>query len=231
MERASLIVGVVLSVLSLGSAFDTFTDIGLLPKLFVSAAAACLVIFGAASLLSKYVKPGQFNIGYGLQEPERSKARFALFSLALCALSILFVYLTLVLTQRFTLQLQEKTEADRSIALLIAPEASVDSVSVGIPADSKCDWKNKSRESLPPLGLQMIGWGSPIQRIQIDNFVHPQRVEIDCQPARSIRPNINVPRRTSIYLPDTLWTIRLVIIAAGGLIWLIACAAMWSWSE
>jgi hypothetical protein len=76
----------------------------------------------------------------------------------------------------------------------------------------------------------MISWDSPTPELQIDSFVYPQRVEIDCKPPRVIR-RISMPARTTMYLSDDLWTIRLIILAAGGLIWLIACSAMWRWSE
>lgn len=232
MERISAAIGLLLSVLSVGSAFDTFTSVGLLPKLIITATAAILIIFSAASWLAKYLRPAQENVGFGLPQEERSKPRFVAFSVLLVALCVGFTWFAWYLTERFTLQLLERIEADKSATLLIAPDASVDSVTIELPRkqDSVCDWHDRSESNFPPLSIQMIGWDSPTPELQIDGFVFPQRIEIDCKPPRVIR-RISMPARTTMYLSDDLWTIRLIILAAGGLIWLIACSAMWRWSE
>lgn len=204
-------------------------NIGLWPKLYVTAIAALFFVFGIARWLANYLRPSEVNIGFGLPEPRRSRYRFALFSLLLAVCCILFIILAILLTNRFTLQLIEATAADTSAALLIAPDASVESVTIELPpkGGSSCDWKNKSQGDLPPLAIQMIGWNSPTPQLHIDEFVSPQRIEIECKPAHAIRAGILVPARTTIYLSDYLRTIHVVIIAAGGLIWLGACFAMW----
>jgi hypothetical protein len=232
MERFSAAIGLALSVLSVGGAFDTFTSVGLLPKLIVAALAAALIIFSAASWLAKHIRPAQENVGFGLHQEGRSKLRFFLFAMLLAVLCVGFTWFAWYLTERFTLQLLEKIEADKSATLLIAPDASVDSVTIELPRkqDSACDWHDRSEGNFPRLSIQMISWDSPTPELQIDSFVYPQRVEIDCKPPRVIR-RISMPARTTMYLSDDLWTIRLIILAAGGLIWLIACSAMWRWSE
>lgn len=233
MEKLGTILGILLSLLSLGSAFDSFTAIGLLPKLIVAAAAALLVVFRTAYWFAEHLRPADSSVGFGVPVADRSKRRFALFSGLLAVLCVLFVLLALWLTQRFTLQLREATEADNSATLLIAPYASIDSVSIELPRkqDASCDWQNRSEGDLPPLAAQMVGWNSPTPQLHIDNFVYPQRVEIDCKPARAIRGGIIVPAGTVIYLADSLWIIRFAIIAVGGLIWFAACWAVWLWSE
>jgi hypothetical protein len=233
MEKLGTILGILLSLLSLGSAFDSFTAIGLLPKLIVAAAAALLVVFRTAYWFAEHLRPADSSVGFGVPVADRSKRRFALFSGLLAVLCVLFVLLALWLTQRFTLQLREATEVDKSATLLIAPYASIDSVSIELPRkqDASCDWQNRSEGDLPPLAAQMIGWNSPTPQLHIDDFVYPQRVEIDCKPARAIRGGIIVPARTVIYLADSLWIIRFAIIAVGGLIWFAACWAVWLWSE
>jgi len=75
MERFSAAIGLALSVLSVGGAFDTFTSVGLLPKLIVAALAAALIIFSAASWLAKHIRPAQENVGFGLPQEGRSKLR------------------------------------------------------------------------------------------------------------------------------------------------------------
>ena len=65
MEKLSAIIGFVLSLLSLGSAYDSFTTIELLPKLLVTGVAALLVIFSAAHWFARHLAPDQPFIGYG----------------------------------------------------------------------------------------------------------------------------------------------------------------------
>jgi hypothetical protein len=233
MEKLSAIVGFVLSLLSLGSAYDSFTTIELLPKLLVTGVAALLVIFSAAHWFARHLAPDQPFIGYGVPEPDRSIPRFSFFSFLLAVLSALFILLALYLTERFTLQLRETTAADKSATLLIAPDASIDSVTLELPrkTDASCDWQNRSLGDLPPLAVQMIGWDSPTPQLHIDDFVFPQRIEIDCKPAHSIRGGIILPKRTVVYLANTLRMIQIAIVIAGGLVWLAACFATWLWSE
>lgn len=233
MEKISTIIGLLLSLISLGSAYETFTTIGLWPKLFMTAVAALLLVFGAARWLASYLTPNEAYVGYGATPPRRSLSRYVQFSILLLLASIGCVLLALYLTDRFTLQLNETTNSTMSTTLLIAPEASIDSVTVQLPPKegASCDWKNRSQEDLPPLTVQMIGWNSPTPQLHVDNFVDPQRIEIVCNPPHNIRSGIIVPARTIIYLADSLRTIQLVVIAIGGLIWLVACFAMWRWSE
>ncbi len=228
METLSATLGLLLSLLSVGGAFESFSDIGLLPKLIVTSIATVLVVFSVASRLARYIHPtGQ---GSGLLEPERSIGRFVLCSLVLAGICALFVLLALFLTQRFTLQLQEAGKANSSATLLIAPEGIVQSVTIELPTkkDSTCDWHNRSQEDIPPLTAFTIGFNSPTPSLQIDNFVYPQRVEVDCAPPRKLR--IDLPGRTALYPTDALWMTRWRVLTIGGLIWLIACFVMWLWS-
>jgi hypothetical protein len=233
MEKLSAIAGALLTLVSLGSAYETFTSIGLLPKLVVTALAAMLVAYSAACWFAEHLRPTEPNIGFGMPEPHRSLKRFLLFSLLLAALCALFILLALFLTQRFTLQLRETTGAGKSATLLIAPDADVESMTIELPRkeDAACDWANRSQGDLPPLAVQMLGWNSPTPQLHIDDFVYPQRVEIGCKPPRIIRGGIIVPPRTVIYPIDSLRIIHIAIIAIGGLIWLAACSAVWLWSE
>lgn len=232
MEKIAAFLGVVLSLVSVGSAFETFTTIGLLPKLIVTAAAALLVVLSIAHWLAKYVTPDNGFIGGGQPAPERSIRRYLAFTPLLAVFCVLFIYLGLFLTQRFALQLSDATEAGKSATRLMAPDADVESVTIELPgkADATCDWTNRSRADLPPLSVQMIGWDSPTPQLHIDHFVYPQGVEIDCKPPRSIHSGITVPPRTVIYPADTLRTIRITIIAVGVLLWLTACFVTWRWS-
>lgn len=228
METFSAALGLVLSLLSVAAAFDSFSDIGLLPKLIVTAIATGLVGFGAASRATRYIHPA--GGGFGLAAPERSIGRFVLCSLVLAVLCALFVWLAVYLTQRFTLQLQETSKPNSSATLLIAPEGIVQSVTIELPPKkgSTCDWHNRSQEPIPPLTAFTVGFDSPTPSLQIDNFIHPQRIEVDCTPPHTLR--IDLPGRTVLYPPGTLWTIRFVILIVGGLIWLTTCFAMWLWS-
>ena len=112
--KLATIIGIILSLLSFGSAYDSFTNIGLWPKLYVTAIAALFFVFGIARWLANYLRPSEVNIGFGLPEPRRSRYRFALFSLLLAVCCILFIILAILLTNRFTLQLIEATAADTS---------------------------------------------------------------------------------------------------------------------
>lgn len=227
METVSAVVGLLLSILSIGGAFDTFSDIGLLPKLVVVAIAAGLLVFSAAKWLAKLIRPTD---PIGLPAPERDMRRFVLCSIALAVICVAFVWLAVFLTQRFTLQLQETSSANRLVTLLIAAEGPVQNVTIELPRkqESTCDWHDRSQEPFPPLTAFTVGFDSPKPNLQIDNFIYPQRVEIDCTPARA--PRIDLPGRTVLYAPGTLWTTRLIILIVGGLIWLSACFAMWLWS-
>ena len=233
MDKLATGIGVLLSVLSLGSAYDNFTAIGLLPKLIITALAAAFLTLSLANWLSKKLRPSQQVVGFGAAQPDRSKTRVVVFSLILAVLCAVFVWFAFYLTQRFTLQLRETADAEESVTLLIAPDSSVDSVTIELPLReaSTCDWRNRSQRDLPPLGIQMIGWNSPTPKLHIDDFVYPQQLEIDCKPARTIRGGIIVPARTVIYLADTLWTVRIAIMIVGGLIWLVGCILMWRWSD
>src|SRR4029079_3595730 len=104
------VLGLVLSLLSVGGAFESFSDIGLLPKLVVTAIATGLVVFSVASWFTRYVHPA--GGGFGLPAPQRSIGRFVVCSLVLAAICALLVWLAVFLTERFTLQLQETSKAN-----------------------------------------------------------------------------------------------------------------------
>lgn len=226
METASAVLGLVLSLVSVGGAFETFSDIGLLPKLVLVAIAAGLLVFSAAKWFARYIRPTD---RFG-PAPKRDIGRFVLCSFALAVLCAFFVWLGVFLTQRFTLQLQETSNANSATTLLIAAEGNVQHVTIELPpkSDSTCDWHNRSEEPTPPLTALTVGFDSKTPTLQIDDFVYPQRVEVDCTPARTLR--IDLPGRTVLYSPDTLWTTRLFILIVGGLLWLTACFAMWLFS-
>jgi hypothetical protein len=79
METFSTALGVLLSLLSVGGAFESFSDVGLLPKLIVTLIAAGLVVFSLAVRLARYGHP--IGRGFGSSELGRSIGRFVLCSL------------------------------------------------------------------------------------------------------------------------------------------------------
>lgn len=228
MDKITAGIGALLALVSLGSAFDNFSTIGLWPKLIVTGIAALLVARSAATWLAKYLHPNEIFVGFGQPVPGRSPVRLALFIVLLAACCALFSVLALSLTNRFTLQLVETTGTGLSKSLLIAPDANIDTVSIELPSrqDASCSWKDRSQGDIPRLAVQMIGWDSPTPKLHIDNFVDPQRIEVECKPGHAIRADIIVPARTTIYLPDSLRAIRLGIVTTGGLLWLGACFVM-----
>jgi hypothetical protein len=127
MEKLATAIGIFLSLLSIGSAYDTFTTIGLWPKLYVTAAAAFLLVFSAARRFAQYLPQDDQYFGFGIPAPRRPPDRFALFSVLLAVCCALFIILALFLTQRFTLRLIETPGANASATLLIAPDASIES--------------------------------------------------------------------------------------------------------
>src|SRR6266849_7104544 len=184
LEKIGIILGLVLSALALASAFENFSNVGLLWKLVVTAVAGLIMSQVVANWLAKWTNPSEQFPGFGRPPAGRSTGRFCFSLVLLGALCGAFVGLSLLLIQWFTLQLHETKTVEKSITLLIAPYSRVEGITIQLPSknDSKCAWTDKEPKSFPRLNIQMIDWDSMTPKLHIDQFSYPQRIMVDCSP-------------------------------------------------
>jgi hypothetical protein len=228
LEKSSGLIGGLLAIISVGAAFETFTNLGLLPRLVVTAIAALLLCFWLNRLLVGWIKPPQ---GIIPTAPATKFSRLRYFGAVVLLLIVCgsFVLFAVWMIGRLTFQLHEMTTGGASRALLVAPYSRVDSVTIAVPPyqAGKCVWHDRSQASIPRLQLLMIDWNSTTPALQVANFEHPQRIEVNCNAARAISNVTVMPPSTAIYSANQLSSWRLWSAIAGGVIWLISAGLLY----
>jgi hypothetical protein len=226
MDKLAGWLGVVASLLTLGGAFETFTNAALPWRLLVAFIACLCVSWVLAGLFASWMKPQQ-EAGFRTSPAERSTAKTSGLTVVLGIVCGVFVWISWsLLMDRTTFQIRETKAAGKSSALLIAPYSTVKHVTVELP-DGNCEWSDKTPNSVPRLQLLSLDLNSPAPMLLINNFEYPQRIEINCSAADAIRNVTADPSSTGIYRAEELNWWRICVIIAGGVIWLIAGLRLW----
>ncbi|MEA2878520.1 MAG: hypothetical protein QOF14_3716 [Hyphomicrobiales bacterium] len=212
------------ALLAVGGALETFTNLGLLAKLFVIAIASLSVSLYCASVLAARIKPDPAIVGFGATAGPLSKKRIVLAILGLAIVAGIGIGLAIFVTVRFAARFDERVSTDTSVVTLTAAYAKIERITVQLPAQrqSACTWVDTSTRRSERLDLQMIDFSSATPKLQIDNFYYPQGLEIRCKPPGVVRANVQ-PASAAFYHSEDISSLRLWIMFMGGVIWLVAC--------
>jgi hypothetical protein len=233
LEKIAAAVALLLAVLSIAAAFESFTNVDLVWKLPVTALAALLVSLSLAYWLAQWCKPAAAYSGYWHTSALSPEIRRGLSAIALGAVCVVFVAVALLQIKWFALQFDHRTAPEKSTARLIASSLRVESVTIPLPpgSASNCKWANEGPPSVPNLKMQMIDWDSPVRKLHIDDFVYPQRLSIECAPGLPISNISVVPPTVTIYHEEELSRWKWASYLLGGLLWLAGCGLLWHWSR
>lgn len=226
-KNLTLVVGIFSTVTALVGTFESITNLQLVWRLLITGVAALLILIATTNRLSRWVRPDSAVLGFGREEEPASRARVFLGAVGLTLLCAAFVFLAWLQTDRFILKIDESRSAEVFSATLFAPSRIVDTVMVQLPGPDRsyCDWRDLRTNSFPRLRAQMIDWDSPIRKLRVDNFIHPQAVNIECRPPNVISMGIHVrPQSTEVFMANQLRDWQRLIYILGGLIWI---AAIW----
>jgi hypothetical protein len=226
-DKVTWAIGIVGGLLALAGVFETYTNAALHWRLLVAGIACALLSWALAGTFIPWTRRPREG-GFVNPEPKRSIAKTIGFTVLLGIFCVIFVYLSWwLLIDGITFQIRETKAAGKSTALLIAPYSAVKSVTIELPNNSKCIWSDKTVNSYPALQLLSLDADSPTPTLQIDNFVYPQRLQINCSAASAIRNVIPDPPSTAMYRFDQLWWWHFWSITGGAVIWLIAGLRLW----
>ncbi|SDA97004.1 hypothetical protein [Mesorhizobium qingshengii] len=216
MSRIELIgglVGVVVAVLGLVDSFHGFLAAGLTLKLFVLGIAGIISIALLTSRLMSRPRPRNILSG-------------AAKLLLVCGA---FVVVALLLATRSPIMLREEITKGKSVTTLAAAYSSANAVTIQLPphVTTNCMWSDAEPGAFPRLDAQMVDWDSPVPKLHIDNFVHPQRVAVECSPPSPLRGITVDPPLTEMFLRRQVDRWVDWILSLGGLTWLAACCRLW----
>ncbi|UVK41903.1 hypothetical protein BPNPMPFG_003514 [Mesorhizobium sp. AR07] len=216
MSRIELVgglVGVVVAVLGLVDSFHSFLAAGLALKLFVLGIAGVISIALLTSRLMSGPRPRNILSG-------------AAKLLLVCGV---FVVVALLLATRSPIMLREETTNGKSVSTLVAAYSSANAVTIQLPPQvtANCIWSDAGPGGFPQLDVQMVDWDSPVPKLHIDNFVHPQRVAVECSPPALLRDITVDPPLTEMFLRRQADRWLNWILSLGGLTWLAACCRLW----
>jgi hypothetical protein len=226
LDKLAKWLGVVGALLTLGGAFETFTNAALHWRLLVACIACFCLSWALAGVLASWMKPQQ-EVGFGKAPANRSTLKTLGLTVVLGIIGGAFVWISwCLLIDRTTFQIEETKATGKSTALLIAPYSTVKSVTVELP-NGNCDWSDKTPNRVPRLQLVALDLNSPTPILLISNFEYPQRIEVACSGADAIRNVTADPSSTGIYRAEELNWWRILSIIMGGVIWLIAGLRLW----
>ena len=208
------LVGVVVPFLGLVDSFHAFLMAGLALK---------LVVLGIAGVTSIVL----------LTQRLEKRTNFLLGAAALLLACGFFVIVALMLATRSPITLREQTTNSTSSATLLAAYSSTNAVTIQLPshAASTCVWADAMPQAFPKLDVQMVDWDSAVPKLHVDNFIHPQQIEIKCVPPTSLHSITVDPPLAEMFLQKQLNLWLRWIIIVGGLIWLAACCRLWALSR
>lgn len=226
-KNLTWVAGIFTSLVALAVTFENFTNLHLVWRLLTTGLAGILILVAIVSSLSRWVRPDPAVPGFGQDEGRASRRKLLLSAVALALICAVFVFLAWLQTDRFILKIDQSHSDELSSATLFAPSRMIDSMMVQLPGPemSDCSWRDLRTNSFPRLRAQTIDWDSPIRKLRIDNFVHPQVVDIQCRPPTGIPIGVHMkPPSTEVFLASQLRVWQLFIYVLGGLSWI---AAIW----
>lgn len=233
-SKIGLYAGLSASVVSLFGTFENFTNLHLIWRILITGIAGILICLAVTNILIQWSKPQQSMPGYGRPAPSASNFHLCLSTVVLSVLSAVFVYLAWLQTDRFVLKVEKSQFGGSSIALFFAPSRMVETMTVQLPGPerSDCNWSELRTDSLPRLRAQTIDWDSPIRKLRIDDFVHPQAVRIECRaPADLLRGALVEPPSTDLFLTSKLNKWQITIYLLGVFLWVFSIERLWRLSQ
>ncbi len=232
MGKLAGIVGLLLSVLALAGAFENFSNVGFVWKLAVTGLAGMVVLFLLAHWFGSRLKSAP-RAGFIRSKPGGRSGLFIASAIVLAIVCGVFVALAIAEMNWFTLRVDQSETAQESITTVIAPSTRIARVEIPLPAnsDSTCSWKDITPASLPALSATMVDFDSATPNLDVAEFVYPQRIEIRCNPPRTLRQFVLTPQTVAIYEEARLSLWRFWAVIIGGVTWLLACGGLWYWSR